>query len=226
MDFIPLVKDVPQGVSLVTFHLRGCGKSKPPNRTYPLNYLQQDADDCANMMEQLGFEQYSVLGWCSGGISAMMLAADHPKSVKNLILLGCRSFISQEDIGRYRNLAEIAKFNPLIMRDLIKVHGDAATAQEVWSSNLSTLFEIFDRGGDLCKSKLPMIQCPTVILQGQHDIVVVPSHGQYLHDHIKGSSLYKISEGRHALSFQFSAKILRLIQAFLTDGTLIPWDDL
>ena len=226
MDFVQLVKNVPQGVLLVTFHIRGCGQSKPPSRIYPFDFYQRDADDCANIMEQLGFKHYSVLGWCSGGVTAMILTASNPQNVKNLILLSSQSYITKEDINRYGNMDDISRFNPFILRDLIAAHGDMEAAQSAWSSYRKTFFELFYRGGDLCQSKLRMIQCPTAILHGQDDILVPSFHGQYLHDNIKRSHLYMIDDGRHALQHQFPAKLQRLIQSLLIDGVFMPWDDL
>ena len=226
MDFVQLVKNIPQGILLVTFHVRGCGRSKPPTRVYPFNFYQQDADDCASMMEQLGFKRYSVLGWCSGGVAAMTLAADHPQNVKKLIVLSSRAYITQEDIRRYKKMDNVNTFNPFILRDLIVVHGDVETTQSIWSSFLRTFFEIFNRGGDLCRSKLSMIQCPTIVLHGQNDFLVPSFHGQYLHENIKGSHLYMISDGRHSLQHQFATKLQRLIKVLLIDGKIMPWEDL
>ncbi|EDV25369.1 Valacyclovir hydrolase [Trichoplax sp. H2] len=226
MDMIHLVKNVPQGVLVVTFHVRGCGQSKPPNREYSVDFYERDADDCANIMQQLGYKRYSVLGWCDGGVSAMLLAANYPDNVKKLILLGCRAFISEEDQNRYRNMQDITKFNPFILRDFIKVHGNKETAQTIWSSYLNTFFQLFNRDNNLCQSELTMIKCPTIILHGKHDYLVPAFHAQYLRDHIKGSRLHLISDGRHALQYQFPAKIERLVKTFLMEDAVIPWDEL
>ena len=226
MDFVRLIKSVPSGVLLVTFHVRGCGQSKPPDRAFPLDFYQQDADDCACMMEQLGFKQYSVLGWCLGGISATVLAADHPQNVKNLILLSSRALLTKQDLDRLETLKDVTTFKPKILRDLILAYGDVEMAQSTWSSFINTFFEIFNRGGDMCQSKLSKIQCPTAILQGVGDVLVPSFHAQYLHDHIDQSHLYMISDGLHALLQQFPAKIQKLIEALLIEGVFVPWDKL
>ena len=52
----------------------GYGKSRPPARDFK-NFFQEDAKMAVEMMKQLGFEKFSLLGWSDGGITALVAAA-------------------------------------------------------------------------------------------------------------------------------------------------------
>jgi valacyclovir hydrolase len=42
---------------------RGYGRSRPPDRDFPRNFYQRDAEDLAALLRHLDVEPASVLGW-------------------------------------------------------------------------------------------------------------------------------------------------------------------
>ena len=76
--------------TIVAFDPRGYGESRPPNRDFsikPVHFLEQDAMDAHELMQQLGFNSYSVLGWCNGATAGMILAARQPQAISKLVIL-------------------------------------------------------------------------------------------------------------------------------------------
>ncbi|MCA5894735.1 alpha/beta hydrolase [Isoptericola sp. NEAU-Y5] len=82
--------------------LRGFGDSPLPGETYA------NADDLADLLEQLGIEDAAVVGCSFGGEVALELAAAHPGRVRRLVLLNApydgaevtadlRAFAERED---------------------------------------------------------------------------------------------------------------------------------
>src|SRR5207244_4700456 len=59
----------------------------------------QLASDVAHVIEALGFERTSVLGWSMGGFIAQTLALQHPDRVNKLILLSTDSGGAQADLA-------------------------------------------------------------------------------------------------------------------------------
>jgi len=78
-----------QEFTVVAADLRGYGESsKPPTTTDHEPYSKRAmARDQVEVMEQLGFERFSVAGHDRGGRCAYRLALDHPDRVENLAVL-------------------------------------------------------------------------------------------------------------------------------------------
>ena len=79
------LRDLADTMQVVSFDPRGYGKSRPPERDFPLDFYQRDADDAAALMAALGHTRYGVMGWSDGAISAVMLAASQAAAVDRLI---------------------------------------------------------------------------------------------------------------------------------------------
>ena len=70
-DFAPQLEQLPlQGLRVIVPDARGYGKSRPPVRQFPLDFYEQDAQDCAALMEAIGCQTYAVGGWSDGAIIA------------------------------------------------------------------------------------------------------------------------------------------------------------
>ena len=81
-DFAPQLRDLADTMQVVSYDPRGYGQSRPPERDFPLDFYQRDADDAAALMAALGHDKYAVMGWSDGAISAVKLAAEHSPAVR------------------------------------------------------------------------------------------------------------------------------------------------
>lgn len=86
---------LPAHWSLVAWDPPGYGKSRPPQRTFPLNAPERDAQAASELMEALGCKRYSVMGWSGGGVSGMHLTAQRSQVVRKLVTWGAPAIISQ-----------------------------------------------------------------------------------------------------------------------------------
>lgn len=57
----------------------------------------------AFVMQNLGFQRFSLLGWSDGGISSMILASKYQKSVEKLVIWGVNAFVLDDDIKSYES---------------------------------------------------------------------------------------------------------------------------
>jgi pimeloyl-ACP methyl ester carboxylesterase len=69
---------------LILLDNRGIGHSTDNGQPFDIAQL---ADDAARMIEMLGIERISLLGWSMGGFIAQTLAVQHPGRINKLILL-------------------------------------------------------------------------------------------------------------------------------------------
>ena len=90
---------------IVLLDNRGIGRSTDNGRPFDIAQL---ADDATRVVEALGIERISVLGWSMGGFIAQTLAVQHPGRINKLILL------STEPGGADANLASAEVWSQLI----------------------------------------------------------------------------------------------------------------
>lgn len=70
---------------------------------------------------------------------------------------------------------------------LIEVYGEEYF-RNTWSNWVDAILRICEKqNGDLCKRSLAKIKCPSLIIQGNKDAMVLPEHPAYLKDHINGA---------------------------------------
>ena len=152
--------------TVVGFDARGYGESRPPTRDFqisPVHFLKQDALDGHQLMQKLGFSQFSVLGWCDGGATGMFMAALFPQSVRKLAIWGTKAFFQKEDIERLERIRDISKWDyPKMRDDALALYGEELPP--MWSAMVESSIQVYKNGGDVCKAELKKIQCPTLIL--------------------------------------------------------------
>ncbi len=90
---------------LILLNNRGIGGSTDDGQSFDIAKL---ANDAAHVIETLGFERTSVMGWSMGGFIAQTLAVDYPDRVHKLILL------STDSGGTGADLASPAVWSRLI----------------------------------------------------------------------------------------------------------------
>ena len=47
----------------------GYGKSRPPNRTFPLDFFARDAKVALKFMKSLGHDKFSIVGWSGNNLN-------------------------------------------------------------------------------------------------------------------------------------------------------------
>lgn len=76
--------------ALITFHQRGCGKSKVIDLKY--NKTQYIIKDIHNLKQYLGIDQWCVFGASWGATLAMLYSSIHPNDVRGLFIHGLSLF--------------------------------------------------------------------------------------------------------------------------------------
>jgi len=181
----------------------GYGFSRPPSRLFNNKFYENDADAAYNLMKNLGMNRFSLLGWSDGGISSLILAAKYPENVERLIIWGANAYILPKDIENYEKIRDINKWSNKMKDPLTKLYTEQGL-QTMWNEWCDTMVEIFKNGGDICKSLLKDIRCPTLILHGDQDPMVPLEHPQYLLNHIKNAKLHRYPEGKHNIHMKYA----------------------
>src|SRR5689334_6435253 len=84
-SFLPLLPHLPQGVRALALSQRGHGQSSKPRTNYGLDHLVADA---VAFLDAMHVDRAVVAGHSMGAAVASLLAAEHPRRVAGLALLG------------------------------------------------------------------------------------------------------------------------------------------
>nr|XP_015210150.1 PREDICTED: valacyclovir hydrolase [Lepisosteus oculatus] len=182
---------------------------------FPLDFFDRDAKDAVGLMKALNFKTFSLLGWSDGGITALIAAAKFPTAVRKLVVWGANAFVSEEDLNIYNALRDVSAWSERMRAPMRELYGDEYFAQtwQAWVDGISQFAQRPD--GSICRELLPQIACPTLIVHGEKDPMVPRFHAEYLLQHIKGSRLHLMPEGKHNLHLRFAGEFNNLVEEFL-----------
>ena len=216
---------------LILLKSRGIGGSTDDGQSFDIAKL---ANDVARVIETLGFERTSVMGWSMGGFIAQTLAVEYPDRVHKLILL------STDSGGTDADLASPAMWSRLIdtsgtphqqARRLLSLLFPSGLAESFYRffghiiaagrTQLSpklvkcqaAAMDAWHRNG--IASRLREIRVPVLIGIGTEDVLIPPSNALKLVNAIPGSWLAQFPRSGHAFMAQYPQAVAELINSFL-----------
>jgi pimeloyl-ACP methyl ester carboxylesterase len=216
---------------LILLDNRGIGASTDDGQPFDIAKL---ADDAAHVIEALGFEHVSLLGWSMGGFIAQTLALRYTDRVEKLVLLstdpgGIDADLALPDvwsklIGTSGTPNEQARrllfllFPTDVAESFYRQFGDivaAARAQlpvELLNRQAAAM-DAWHRNG--VASQLRKMRVPVLIAAGTEDIVIPASNALKLVNAIPGAWLAQFPYGGHAFMAQYPQALADLINSFL-----------
>jgi pimeloyl-ACP methyl ester carboxylesterase len=163
---------------------RGHGHS--PDGPWSLSY-QMMADDTAAIIEQLGLGPVDVVGHSDGGNLALLLARDHPRLVRRLVISGAnlRSGLSPEEVQRRSQwkpvqLAEKLKtladsLPPGFRTDYGKVSPDGPGH---WMKLMAKCYQMWIQPIVIEPVDLKRISIPVLVMAGDHDFTSIEENAE------------------------------------------------
>ncbi|NP_001156245.1 valacyclovir hydrolase-like [Acyrthosiphon pisum] len=194
----------------------GYGLSRPPNRDFSPGFLDRDADCAIALMEALGINRYSMLGWCNGGCTAMIAASRAADRVDKLVVWSCNAYVTAKDLELYKMTRDVHGWPEGRRITQFKAYGEKYVT-DTWSGWIDAFQKILDEDdGDVCRDALAKINAPTLILHGAKDDFIPVEHGVYLQENIKRSTLEIFPEGRHIVHMMYPEKFVSIVDNFLS----------
>jgi valacyclovir hydrolase len=194
---------------------RGYGRSIPPQRDWPDNFIERDAIDAAQLMKNLGFSKYSVMGWSDGGIAGLMLAARYPDNVDNLVVFGANAYVTDAEVAEYEKLRDIDNWSEAMRAPFIAMYGEDYLRKQMGQWIDAYQVYLKKHAGDICRADLSKIRCPTLVLHGAKDALVPAHHPEFLVKHIKNARLSVYPEGKHNIHQRFYKKFNSDVSHFI-----------
>lgn len=210
----------------IRYDQRGHGQSRRTPGPYTLDDL---IGDSVALLDHLGLERVSVIGFSLGGLVAQALALFHPDRVQSLTLISTVAGRTSDEKARVNERAETLSqegatthlanavdrwFTP----EFAAAHPEVLEARRQKSlQNDPDCYVAAYRvlaGSDL-GGQLQRIAVPTLIMTGEKDIGSNPRMSEFIHAQIPGSELHILPGLKHSVLLEAPDQIGGLIDPFL-----------
>lgn len=90
------------------------------------------------------------------------------------------------------DIRDINKWSEKMRAPMIQVYGEDYF-KKTWSNWIDGVLRLYEKqDGDLCKQILSKIKCPTLIIHGARDAMVLAEHPTYLKQNIANSKFVSL----------------------------------
>lgn len=181
---------------------RSQGKSKDPGKELTFEMM---ADDFAALLDTLRIKSAYVIGWSDGGINALLLAMRHPDKVIKLASTGANLW------------PDAAAFAPGVWQDFQKNY--EAKHNQVWKTDKERndwkLFLLDWSQPHVALADLKVIQCPSLIICGDHDMISI-DHTVQIFRHIPRAALWVVPQSGHGTLIDQRDEFNRVVDDFFS----------
>jgi 3-oxoadipate enol-lactonase len=225
----PVVRDIGDDAAVLTYDCRGHGGSGQSPGPYTLG---QFADDLADVLDHVGWENAIVAGASMGGTVALAFAAAYPRRTAALGLFDTTAWYGVDAPLRWQERAEKAiagGMGALVDFQITRWFGDAfrAAHPEVVEACIAAFLRNgVDAYAATCRmlgsadlrSALPSLSMPTRIAVGDEDYATPPAMAEALHQAIPGSTLTVFKGARHLTPLELPERVAEELRHLLRAG--------
>jgi len=177
------------------------------------------------MFDDLGFEQVILGGVSLGGWIAAEFAVRWPERVKKLWIADAPG-VWVDDVEKpdlFRIMHDKVKMRELLFHDptgpmatlVIRDHPDEQMMLQAFQNMTVLARLVWERPYDpKLARRLKRIQCPTLLVWGEHDRLVSPAIGAEYQKHIPGAEMKLIKDCGHLPMFEKESEFVSIIQDF------------
>jgi len=185
--------------------------------------FQQDADDVAELLNQLNITNANIFGFSNGGQTAIEIAIRHPEKIRRLIIASAFYKRSGTPDGFWDGFAE-PQFShlPQVYKDeFLKINNDPSALMNMFNKDARRMFSFKDWD----EEDIAAIQMPALIVIGDQDLpkpqhavemaellpkgrlAILPGdHGSYMGEAMSAGKKSKVPELFAALVDEFLAE--------------------
>jgi len=225
----PQIERLSQSYRVIACDLRGFGQSEVTEGTVA---MEQFADDSVAMLEALKIDDSVIFcGLSMGGYIATEFWRKYPDRLKGLILCGTRSSNDSPEIARARmEMADrvTREGTEVIVDGMIPKLFSKASEEEQPKivQSLRNVMLSTDRRGVAAAARgmaqradatphLGDINCKSLVVVGQHDVISPPAEMKEIADAIPDSMFVEISGAGHMSPIEKPAQVNAAIERFL-----------
>jgi len=147
---------------------------------------EQMTDDLNALLDTLHVDSCYVIGWSDGGINGLLLAMRHPDKVKKLAVTGANLW------------PDTTAVDPWIYQWAVNYNDSLHRAPKTpENKNELKLFHLLSYEPHISLKALHTIQCPTLVIGGDHD-VIRPEHTMLIAQNIPKGLLWILPNSGHS----------------------------
>jgi len=205
-------------------NIRGFGQSQPSSAWT----MEEMADSLNEFLDKLGVKDSAVVGVSMGGYIALTFWSKFPKRVRQLVLSNSRAHADNETEKNARNdmIAAIEQSGAAILPDrmlprLLQPNPPAGVVRNVRKMIESTspaaavyaVMAMRDRMD--FSSMLHRVECPTMVITGENDVIIRMEDSRAVADAISGARLVTIPNSGHLSNLENSEAFNAALLSFL-----------
>jgi pimeloyl-ACP methyl ester carboxylesterase len=199
--------------SVIAYDRLGFGRSDPHPGKLDNGFVRNEARTTFHdLCEQLQLERFVAFGHSVGGGMAVACAAAWPQRCRALITESAQAFVEDRTLAGIR-AAQRAFAEPGQLDRLRKYHGDKADwVLHAWTDTwLAADFADWNLDEDLRR-----VQCPALILHGEHDEYGSARHPEHIAALLPTSSAMRILPGcAHVPHREQSEVVVDIVESWL-----------
>jgi len=228
--WVPQVEFLKEKFRIITYDIRGHGKSDVGDGQYALEFF---VDDLVGLLDHLGIKKAVACGLSMGGYIALRAAERNPERFSALILCDTSSLPDSNE-AKLKRASQVKAIKAQGLQAFTESFLSAVFAKQSVSSGLGSIKTISDIilsnspvgvCGTLlalaCRTdttpSLSKINVPVLILVGEHDPITPPQTAQMMHDNIRNSKLHIIGGAAHMSNLENTGDFNRHLGNFLHD---------
>lgn len=213
-EFAPQIEEFGKTFRIMLPDRRGYGRSRPPDRDFPLDFYRRDAVDLAALLQEIDAGPTNVLGWSEGADVALCLAERSPKLVRKLVVWGGIAAVRESDLVIFDSMRDISTW-PRKVRDRMDTAYGAEYWHGTWSKWCDVMRDLHAGGGDAHLGSIENIACPTLIIHGEADPLISRFHPMTLNRRIRHSRFEEIVGASHNVHLGKPVQFNSLVADFL-----------
>ena len=229
-------EELAKNFRVITFDPRGVAASEKPEGSQTIALL---ADDLAHLLQTIGIDRAHIVGASFGGFVAQEFALKYPSMTRKLVLC-CTSFGGPNHIvpapetlqalastkglnSEERMRANLLlAFSPEFVRtrvsevdQVVRLRASNEVPEHVYLGQLQAAINFN------AEERLDRINCPTLVLSGDADVIVPVQNSRNLAGRIFGATLCVLDGASHTFFIEEARVFNRLVTQFLLKGDVV-----
>ena len=202
------------------------------------NKVEAQADDAFSFVRALGLTQVDVLGFSIGGYVAQALTLRHPALVRRLVLVGTKPRAGDDTdrhpdvntVGTRHDIPTLEDFQFLFFapspssqaagesfwerRHQRTTQADPPTSEQTMQAQVAAIIDWKQPHGEPF-ADLATITQPTLVVNGNHDVMVPTVNSYLLAQHMPNAELIIYPDSGHGSLFQYPGLFVAHVARFL-----------
>ena len=201
-DFTYQIPYFSKNYKVIIADSRAQGNSADPGDSLTYEMM---ADDYAALLDAMKIDSAYVIGWSDGGVNGLLLTIRHPEKVKKLAITGAN--IIPDTTAVPQEIWNMVK--PVFYS--LKLKKDKTLREKT----AFKLYRLLIEQPHIPVSDLHKIQCPTLVIGGDHDVIKI-EHTLLIEKSISKSYLWILPNSGHSTPVVYKDEFNKNVDRFFS----------